>query len=205
MSQVVSSHYFRNYDTKGRFCSYWHQIDEIISHKPKRILEIGLGNGLVSNYIRRMDYYLLTIDIDKNLSPDITASVLKLPFIDKFFEVVACYQVLEHLPYDFFEKILSELRRVSSCYVFISLPDVNSFYPFYIQVPRIILLKKIFTFSWFNKKPHHFDGQHYWEIGKAGYTLDYITDTISKAGFIIEKTYRVFENPYHRFFILKRL
>jgi len=27
---------------------------------------------------------------------------------------------------------------------------------------------------------------------------------IQKAGFKIEKTYRIFENPYHRFFILRK-
>jgi len=51
---------------------------------------------------------------------------------------------------------------------------------------------------------HKFDGEHYWEIGKAEYPLSKIINEIQKAGFKIEKTYRVFENPYHRFFILRK-
>jgi len=56
-----------------------------------------------------------------------------------------------------------------------------------------------------NKKTiHNFDGEHYWEIGKAGYPLSKIINEIQKVGFKVEKTYRIFENPYHKFFILKK-
>ena len=41
-----------------------------------------------------------------------------------------------------------------------------------------------------------FDAGHYWEIGKAGYPLSKIVNEIQKAGFKIEKTYRIFQNPY---------
>jgi hypothetical protein len=51
---------------------------------------------------------------------------------------------------------------------------------------------------------NNFNGEHYWEIGKAGYPLSKITKYIEKAVFKIIKTYRIFENPYHRFFILKK-
>jgi len=55
------------------------------------------------------------------------------------------------------------------------------------------------------EKPiHNFDSEHYWEIGKAEYPLSKIINEIQKAGFRVEKTYRVFENPYHRFFILRK-
>ena len=48
-----------------------------------------------------------------------------------------------------------------------------------------------------------FDGEYYWEIGKAGYPLKRIIKEIQAVGFKIDKTYRVFEYPYHRFFILE--
>ena len=55
------------------------------------------------------------------------------------------------------------------------------------------------------KSLHKFNGEHYWEIGKAGYPLSKIIMDIQRAGFKVEKTYRVFEFPYHRFFILKKV
>jgi len=37
--QVKPSHYFqRNYDTKERFISYWHQVNEIIELEPNSVL-----------------------------------------------------------------------------------------------------------------------------------------------------------------------
>jgi len=36
------------------------------------------------------------------------------------------------------------------------------------------------------------------------YPLSKVIKEIQKSGFKIEKTYRIFENPYHRFFVLSR-
>ena len=52
---------------------------------------------------------------------------------------------------------------------------------------------------------NNYTGEHYWEIGKAGYPLQKVIGEMRNAGFKIEKTYRIFENPYHRFFILKKI
>ena len=51
---------------------------------------------------------------------------------------------------------------------------------------------------------NNFENKHYQEIGKVSYPLSKITKDIRRAGFKILKTYRIFENPYHRFFILKK-
>jgi len=51
---------------------------------------------------------------------------------------------------------------------------------------------------------NNLENKHYWEIGKVGYPLSKITKDIERAGFNITKTYRIFENPYHRFFILRK-
>lgn len=54
------------------------------------------------------------------------------------------------------------------------------------------------------RKPqtHHFDGQHYWEIGKAATPEHLVLDTIRQAGLRIERHYRLHLNPYHHFFLL---
>jgi len=40
--------------------------------------------------------------------------------------------------------------------------------------------------------------------GNAGYPLQKVTGEIRSAGFEVKKTYRVFEMPYHRFFVLTK-
>ncbi len=42
-------------------------------------------------------------------------------------------------------------------------------------------------------------------MGKENYSKNKIIKYIKKEGFNIERTYRIFEHPYHRFFILKKI
>lgn len=50
-----------------------------------------------------------------------------------------------------------------------------------------------------------FDNKYYWKIEKACYSVSKIINDIKRGGFKIEKTYRIFEHPYHKFFILKKI
>ena len=87
--QVSPDHYIDQlYDSKERFISYWHQINEVISLNPKEVLEIGIGNGFVSRYLREKKLNVTTIDIAPDLRPDVAGSIFKMPFIDKCFDVI---------------------------------------------------------------------------------------------------------------------
>jgi hypothetical protein len=204
--QVEPHHYYNeSYDSKGRFASYYHQINEIITRRPKTVLEVGIGNRLVSNYLKMRGINVITLDIDPRLRPDVAGSVLNMPFTDNSFEVVACYEVLEHLPYADFPKALSEIHRVSNRYAILSLPDSTRAYRLDIQIPKVGELKKLIQLPRLKPPVHEFDGEHYWEIGKAGYPLWKIMMEIQNAKFKVERTYRIFEMPYHRFFALEKL
>ncbi len=192
------------YDSKERFCSYWHQINEILMIAPQRILEVGIGNGFVARYLRDKGSNVVTLDTIYSLKPDIVGSVRALPFSEDSFEVVACYEVLEHLPYDQFRSSLMELARISNRFVLISLPDVTTTYRVNIELPKGIRIKKLIPHPFPRADSHKFDGQHYWEIGRKDYSLAKIKAEIMSAGYKILKSYRVFENHYHHFFILEK-
>ena len=203
--QVEPNHYFNeSYDSKERFISYWHQINEIVKLKPKRVLEIGVGNSFVSQYLKNRNMNIVTLDIDERLEPDIPGSILDIPFADGSFDAIASYEVLEHLPYDNVKKALSEIYRVSQKHAILSLPDCTLTYRFCISIPKISMINKLIPLPRFRVPQHVFDGEHYWEIGKAGYPLNRIIKDIRRAGFNVKRTYRLFENPYHRFFILEK-
>lgn len=192
------------YDSKARFCSYWHQVHEIVSLKPRNVLEIGVGNGFLSDYLRRRGYEITTVDIDESLNPDYVGSVLSLPFTDESFDVVACFEVLEHIPYECFNRAMREIHRVCCGKAVLSVPDLSRAYPLWLRLPRIGDIKWVIKVPRLRPHPHKFDGSHRWEIGKAGYTLRRIAGDLSREAFEIIKTYRVFEVPGHRFFVLRK-
>ncbi len=192
------------YDSRGRFASYWHQIDEIMSLNPNSVLEIGIGNGFLSKYLIEKGIPVTTLDIDRQLNPIVIGSVLKLPFMDGAFELLACFEVLEHMQFEYFGKALSEMARVSTNYIVISLPDSERMYRISIDVPKVGQIRKLFTVNRLIKPSHKIGGEHYWEIGEANYGLSKIIRAIRNSTLVIRKTYRVFEMPYHRFFVLEK-
>jgi len=200
-----TEHYFqKEYDSKTRFISYWHQINELLSLGPNIVLEIGIGNRFLSDYLKSRRINIVTLDFDKRLNPDIAGSVLLIPFHNESFDVVACYEVLEHLPYQDFPDALGEIYRVSSRYVILSLPDSTRFCLFNIQIPKIKEAKKLISLPWLKVPEEEIHPTHYWEIGTKKYPLQRVVSEIRNTGFEVKKTYRVFELPHHRFFVLEK-
>ncbi|KJJ85222.1 type 11 methyltransferase [Candidatus Omnitrophus magneticus] len=199
MIEKINEHYFSNtYDTKKRFISYWHQINEIIKTNPKNILEIGAGNKFVSIYLKQKNFNVTTVDINPNLEPDVVANVIKMPFKNNSFHTVNCCETLEHMPYENFSKALSEIYRVAEFHAVISIPDITKI----LHVPYIL---QKYADKFFKKAiPRDLD-KHYWEIGKKMYPLSRIIKDIKHTGFIVVSSYNVPENLYHKFFILKKI
>jgi len=203
--QVFKKHYLTNkYDDLKRFVSYWHQIKQIIQLNPKNILEIGKGNGFVSDYFKKRNFKVKTLDIDKELKPDKIGSVLDIPFDNNSFSLIACFELLEHIPYKKIPTALKEIQRVTKKYVVISIPDINTVLGVYLNIPKIGIIKKLIPLPFIKKGKHKFDGEHYWETGAKNYKLKDFKNKLKKANLTIIKTYRIFEHPFHRIFVLKK-
>jgi hypothetical protein len=191
------------YDSQERFISYWNQIKNVTSFHPKSILEIGVGNGFVSSYLRKRGFNLTTIDISDCWKPNVKGALPFLPFKNNQFELCLCSEVLEHLPFSFFKNSLIEIYRVTMKKTVLSLPDSSEYLGFNIIFP--LKIKPILlTFPKIINRTQRAGGVHLWEIGKKGYELKKINEKINESGFNIENTYRIFENPYHRFFVLSK-
>lgn len=200
--QVSPDHYGSGYDHRRRFVSYWNQIDQVRQARPSRLLEIGIGNGFVSRYLREHGFSTHTVDFDERLRPDTIASVTDLPFESGSFDVACCFETLEHLPWDQFVPSLRELSRVASRKVLVSLPDVTPYVRFrlgYQFFRSLVDLSRDYPALF--PKEHEFDGQHYWEIGKKGSRLSDVKGAMSSAGLVVLSTHRDYEDPFHRFFV----
>ncbi len=202
--QVDKSIYeFSSYMTKQRWCSVWHQLDEVQKLKPDRVLEIGVGSGLFKVVAATFGILVETLDFDPDLQPDYVGSATAMPFSDAAYDVVCAFQMLEHLPYEASLQAFSEMVRVSRRYVVISLPDARSVWPYKIHIPKFGTHDFLVPRPQLKVPVHEFDGEHYWEINKRDYPFSRVIADFSKRLRLI-KTYRVFENSYHRFFVFER-
>lgn len=201
--QVSKDHYdFLKYESEARFASYYHQVKSVLELRPGTVLEIGCGSGVFLSLLKNYGLTAYGMDLDVSLEPAISASVLDLPIKDNSIDVIAAFQILEHLPFDSFSRCLSEIYRVSKTGAVISLPDFGNF-GLVLSVPYVRKLAFSFHALPFLPK-HEFDGEHYWEINKRNYPLKKIISIIDSVGFACVKTYLNPYNPYHRFFVLKK-
>jgi len=204
-SQVDKLAYkFQKYCDNERWSSYWQQINEVLQCCPKNLLEIGVGDHVFSSYIKNnTNINYTSLDLAADLNPDFVASIDKMPFTGKSFDVVCAFEVLEHLPWEKFSSSLKEMNRVCRSYVIISLPHWGRHFSFEFRLPFLKKIKAQYKFNFFPIE-HKFDGQHYWEIGKIGYPLRKVREEIINSGFNIKNDFVCFNSPYHHFFILEK-
>lgn len=200
------THYNLQYLGGGRVFSYAHQIDSVLSLESQSVLEVGVGPGMVSSALRAVGIKVTTIDCQAELNPDVVASVTDLPFEDHAVDVSLCCQVLEHLPFDLFATSLRELVRVAAKGLILSLPDVTPFYEVRLRLPKLGLRRWTGTRRYRvpereRERSWRVSG-HYWAIGYVETPLSRIVGLITDSGLRIDRTWRVSENPYHRFFII---
>jgi len=181
----------------------WHQLDEVQKLTPERVLEVGPGPGMFKMLASTFGITVETLDLDPDLKPDHVASATAMPFEDESFDVVCAFQMLEHLPYEISLQAFEEMVRVSKRHVLISLPDARKVWKYQIQIPKFGIHEFLVPCPHHRACEHQFDGEHYWELNKRGYMLPRVIADFSKHIRLV-KTYRVFENPYHRFFIFER-
>lgn len=204
MKIIKEQYLHREYNTPRRWMSYWYQIQEILDRKPHKLLEIGKGNGIVTNYIDRVGIEVTTCDIEKKIRPDVVADIRNLPFKNSSFDFVLCAQVLEHIPFKDFQTGLKNIYKVTKKWALVTLPDYSVF-DFYLGFKIFPFIPKfVKTFKIRLPVSHRFNGDHYWEISKRGYPLNKIRSTIKETGFEIIKDYCPNENPFHHFFLLKK-
>lgn len=92
------------------------------------ISEVGCGNGLLINGLRDAGYDPVACDISMNALRQIQrgrrvqADAESLPFTTESFDLVFACELLEHIPALFFDKVLSEISRVSQKYIVITTP-----------------------------------------------------------------------------------
>ncbi len=200
--QVDAGEYaFDRYVSIDRWASYHHQLALIFAQAPCSVLEVGIGDGIVGDQLRHAGIAYTSVDFAADVHPDIVAPITEIPVPDASQDVVCAFEVLEHLPFEAFDTALGELARISKKTALISLPHFGPSVRIEIKVPLVSRIRLAIKMPWPRK--HVFNGQHYWEIGKRGFSQSRVRRALEKH-FIIEKEFVPFENQYHHFFALTK-
>lgn len=191
-----------SYFSMPQLCSFAHQLNFIHSMRPTSAIEIGLGNGFVSTFLRRSGVPVVTADINPALEPDICAPLDQVrSLIDSPKDVVICCEVLEHMPLEELDANLDHLRSLGRR-LFLTLPNSYRSWGFsgFSFLPKLgaRLYDLNLDIPW--KRPIA-GGPHFWEVG---YSAECSRTAIVKR---LRKRYpsvrsgRFALNPYHVWFI----
>lgn len=212
--QKSNNHYLKNYDNLGRFVSYYNQKNIILklAHKISlennlnisdvRVLEIGKGSGFLIEYLKSYGIKVETFDVAEDLSPDYLGDVMSIDEIVKGkYDIIVCFQTLEHIKFENFSEIITKICGTTNKYFVFSVPQIRFYVSFWIKFP--IFPAKSFYLSLPFPLKHVFDGEHYWELGKAGFGFKKFRGLVEKI-FKINDEFTDPLNPYHRFFVCEK-
>jgi len=181
----------------------WHSLKNILKDEIKdgsTILDIGGYDGYTSYRLKKIipNLAITVVDTDelglglaKNRGLNvICASALELPIKDKEFDVVFCFDLIEHIKEDM--KLLKELSRV--------LKDNG----------KIILttpMKDGVSFPMLNKKKNEIINKNWGHVRK-GYSLEQLRELFKLNHLVIDKEdkyFNYFSRLAYRFGILSRI
>lgn len=211
-----------------RFYSHIFQVYLVESLNPKEILEIGKGDGTVSNLISDEWRFVTTLDNDMKKTPHINTDITDLGDLDKlpdnYYDLVLMCEVLEHIPYEIVEGVLEILKKKTKKYIIISVPDQSKYLHtsfskhgirdvhFFMKVLNWFLNQ--FNSFWVfvskmqyklinKKRPFKKQREHQWELGIDKYSVKGFKEMLEKH-FDIILDERVKEFPWHHFYVLEK-
>jgi hypothetical protein len=202
LPQVSSGTYRRKYLSLVRLITHWYQAHLVADQVPvgASVLEVGPGAGHTTWLLRNFGLKPTTLDFDPALQPDIVGDVTELDCADKSYDCVLCAEVLEHIPFVELPKALRELRRVARQAVVISVPAPLVGFSLMLNITGLAHRGLSVGLPYW--VPHRFDGEHYWEIGKRGYSLNSVKQVMRECGFEVRRAFRPAPSLYAYFFVL---
>lgn len=130
--RMDNKNYYENFDWKNADLSnkISDKIELIINSIPKdvkTVLDVGCGDGTISNGLSKYFNVLATdrsFNALKFVEPNkLNISADYLPIKNNSFDLVFSSEMIEHLPDEIFYKSINEMKRVSSKYIYLTFPN----------------------------------------------------------------------------------
>lgn len=105
-------------------------ISKMIPADVKTIIDIGCGNGLITNALSEY-YSILGVDRSSRALEFVKTGKMQsdcdnIKVADRSFDLVLSSELLEHLPEETFIKTIAEFSRIAKSYILISVPNEES-------------------------------------------------------------------------------
>lgn len=204
--QVSTSHYKNN---KPIAIWWWandmYQINDTLKTNPKKVLIIWKWKWVVDFYLKNVCWLeVYSMDIDKTLNPDYIAWLPSLnnEIKNQKFDTIICAHVLEHIPFEYFEKSLENLSKICNNLILQLPPSVLQIRLNFGMQPYLFDLKFNINIPLLFWKEYKFNWEHYWQPYRKWTSMWKIKKIIKKF-FDIKENY---QNPYNHYsyhFILK--
>lgn len=207
----LETYFNDNYFGFPSLSSMCEQIITVKKNNVLNLLEIGKGNGFVSDFLKKAGVEITTLDINPNLKPDICGSATNLEEVlsGKKYDWVLCAEVLEHVPFEMAKEILAQISKVANVGAIITVPRCQRIF---LKIQANVVISKIPFFkgkgadiNWLLSKLGGRDISecHHWEIGHSKETQLAKFKDLLEEDFKIERTWIYKHCPYHQFFVLK--
>ncbi len=212
-STLSRAHYFSpEYLKRERLYSYVEQIELIkkFTESTDTIIEIGKGNGFLYQFLREyLGYKVDCVDINPDLKPDIIDDIVAPQnLLENSSDVVTCYEVVEHMPFEDSVRSIQNLCKIARKYCLVSVPDMRYFINLrgavFGSLP--VFFGKILSTGRLRNKNKTFGKDHYWEIGitvnNQKYDPHFVKDNLFR-GLNIISDYRCNLVPWHHYYVIK--
>ena len=116
---------WENYDDNITQINRAKETINLIPEDVKSVLDIGCGNGIVTNMIEKpfvvgLDFAKIPLtQVETNA---VQASIDRLPTKSKTFDLIILTEVLEHLDDEIYIKAIEEIKRLKGNYILITVP-----------------------------------------------------------------------------------
>lgn len=223
----------RSFLNERKLYSYYLQCKTITDlPNVEKILEIGPGGGITQTLLKSIGYNYATMDTQPLINPDILSNFIdfKPDGYEETFDLVAAFQMLEHVPYEQFAPQAQKMAAMSKRYVFISLPYYCWTFRLEITLPIPQWIRSILSKRWFNflRRPHTFSisrpywnapprkyrqaffeefplAIHHWEIGRDGVSREKVIQKLKSVNLSVIKAFHSKVHPYHYFILSEKV
>lgn len=196
---VYGAEWTRSLEKQYHWVHYWYQqklMEGLVAAGEDTVLELGVGSGFAANYGRSKGIDITTLDIDDEKRPDIVANVVTYDF-DRSYDHLMAFEILEHIPYAEFEKIIRKIPSFINKYAFISLPrNEEVAFKIDLKIPKLPPIQ----YEWRRLKNRITTKAHHWEMDYGEHSTESVKALFAESGLRIVRTLYC---DYIRFYALE--